>query len=166
MDQPIGRQANCKFCGRTAAQILNHICGNCLKKEPEKIIQDLMKKAHSESRIIPPSLPPQDPEGVICHECANLCKIKRGEYGFCRLRKVENDRIHPKINTSQKAVGIFYFDPLPTNCVADWVCPGGIGAGYPRYAYSPGPEYGYNNLAIFFWKLFIRLFILSKQFIS
>ncbi|MDD1752914.1 MAG: radical SAM protein, partial [Methanotrichaceae archaeon] len=44
----------------------------------------------------------------------------------------------------------WYHDPLPTNCVADWVCPAGTGAGYPKYAHSPGPEYGYDNLAIFF----------------
>jgi pyruvate formate lyase activating enzyme len=34
--------------------------------------------------------------------------------------------------------------------VGDWVCPGGTGAGYPRYAYRSGPEYGYKNLAVFF----------------
>jgi pyruvate formate lyase activating enzyme len=44
----------------------------------------------------------------------------------------------------------WYYDALPTNCVADWVCPGGSGAGYPRYTYSQGPEYGYKNLAVFY----------------
>jgi pyruvate formate lyase activating enzyme len=44
----------------------------------------------------------------------------------------------------------WYYDPLPTNCVADWVCPGGVGAGYPEFAYSNGPEYGYKNLAVFY----------------
>lgn len=44
----------------------------------------------------------------------------------------------------------WYHDPLPTNCVGDWVCPGGTGAGYPEYAYCSGPEYGYRNLAVFF----------------
>jgi len=44
----------------------------------------------------------------------------------------------------------WYYDNLPTNCVADWVCPGGSGAGYPAYSYSSGPEYGYKNLAVFF----------------
>jgi len=34
--------------------------------------------------------------------------------------------------------------------VADWVCPGGTGAGYPSYAYQNGPEYGYKNLAVFY----------------
>jgi len=44
----------------------------------------------------------------------------------------------------------WYHDPLPTNCVADWVCSGGTGAGYPKYAHCPGPELGYSNLAVFF----------------
>jgi pyruvate formate lyase activating enzyme len=38
-----------------------------------------------------------------------------------------------------------------TNCCAAWFCPAGTGAGHPRYAYNPGPEYGYSNLAIFFY---------------
>jgi pyruvate formate lyase activating enzyme len=44
----------------------------------------------------------------------------------------------------------WYHDPLPTNCVADWVCPAGTGAGYPQYAYAPGPEHEYKNLAVFY----------------
>jgi pyruvate formate lyase activating enzyme len=44
----------------------------------------------------------------------------------------------------------WYFDPLPTNCVADWVCAGGSDAGYPGYSCRRGPETGYNNLAVFY----------------
>ena len=44
----------------------------------------------------------------------------------------------------------WYYDGLPTNCVADWVCPGGVGAGYPQYAHTKGPEYGFKNLAVFY----------------
>jgi pyruvate formate lyase activating enzyme len=39
---------------------------------------------------------------------------------------------------------------LPTNCVADWVCAGGTGAGYPEWAYQPRAEHGYVNLAVFY----------------
>ena len=68
--------------------------------------------------------------------------------GYCGLRK----------NTGGRLTGVspeegklsWYHDPLPTNCVGDWVCPGGTGAGYPEYAHSSGPEYGYKNLAVFF----------------
>jgi pyruvate formate lyase activating enzyme len=34
--------------------------------------------------------------------------------------------------------------------VADWVCPGGTGAGYPQFAYTSGSEYGFKNLAVFY----------------
>ncbi|MFI5339335.1 MAG: radical SAM protein [Candidatus Methylomirabilales bacterium] len=44
----------------------------------------------------------------------------------------------------------WYFEPLPTNCVADWVCPAGTGVGYPTWSRRPGPEHGYTNLAVFY----------------
>ena len=44
----------------------------------------------------------------------------------------------------------FYRDPLPTNCVANWVCAGGTGEGYPRFANDCGPEVGFYNLAVSF----------------
>jgi pyruvate formate lyase activating enzyme len=44
----------------------------------------------------------------------------------------------------------WYYDHLPTNCVADWVCAGGSKAGYPEFSHSAGPEYGYKNLAVFY----------------
>jgi len=34
--------------------------------------------------------------------------------------------------------------------VGDFVCPGGTGCGYPKYALTKGPEYGYRNLAVFY----------------
>jgi pyruvate formate lyase activating enzyme len=49
-----------------------------------------------------------------------------------------------------RALVSFYYDPLPTNCVADWVCAGGTGAGYPRFAHDCGPEVGFYNLAVSF----------------
>jgi len=35
--------------------------------------------------------------------------------------------------------------------VGDWVCAGGTGAGYPDYAHCKGAEYGYKNLAVFYF---------------
>jgi pyruvate formate lyase activating enzyme len=51
--------------------------------------------------------------------------------------------------STTKAKLSWYHDPLPTNCVADWVCAAGTGAGYPTYAHCPGAEFGYKNLAVF-----------------
>jgi pyruvate formate lyase activating enzyme len=49
-----------------------------------------------------------------------------------------------------QAVVSVHRDPLPTNCVADWICPGGNGCGYPVYSHSPGRETGFYNLAVFY----------------
>jgi len=64
------------------------------------------------------------------------------------LRSKEANKL--KGATGDNANVSWYYDPLPTNCVADCVCPGGTGAGYPEFAYSDGPEYGYKNLAVFY----------------
>jgi pyruvate formate lyase activating enzyme len=44
----------------------------------------------------------------------------------------------------------WYYDPLPTNCVSWWFCPGCTGAGYPKYAYTAEAETGHLNLAVFY----------------
>ncbi|NIS75591.1 MAG: radical SAM protein, partial [Deltaproteobacteria bacterium] len=88
------------------------------------------------------------PEGVPCTICVNECRISEGERGYCGLRTNVKGRL---IGVSPERGNLsWYHDPLPTNCVADWVCAGGCGAGYPRYACAKGPEYGHKNLAVFF----------------
>jgi pyruvate formate lyase activating enzyme len=76
------------------------------------------------------------------------CRIPEGGTGYCGLRRNEAGKVADV--TSEKGKVSWYHDPLPTNCVGDWVCPGGTGAGYPAYAYCEGPERGYKNLAVFF----------------
>jgi pyruvate formate lyase activating enzyme len=68
--------------------------------------------------------------------------------GYCGLRKNTGGKITGV--SAEKGKLSWYHDHLPTNCVGDWVCPGGTGAGYPEYAYCVGPERGYRNLAAFF----------------
>jgi pyruvate formate lyase activating enzyme len=53
--------------------------------------------------------------------------------------------------TPGEAVVDWYHDPLPTNCCADWVCPGGSDCGHPRYSHARGSERGYKNLAVFYY---------------
>ncbi len=64
------------------------------------------------------------------------------------MRKNINGRIVGP--TKDLASLSYYHDRLPTNCVADWVCPGGTGSGYPKFSHKGGPEYGYKNLAVFY----------------
>jgi pyruvate formate lyase activating enzyme len=68
-----------------------------------------------------------------------------GEQGYCGMRSNENGRLVSKGGTLD-----WYHDPLPTNCVADWVCAGGSYAGYPQYSYRQEAEFGYKNLAVFY----------------
>jgi len=51
---------------------------------------------------------------------------------------------------SKKGILQWYYDPLPTNCVAWWFCPGCTGAGHPKYAHKRVAETGYTNLAVFY----------------
>jgi len=107
-------------------------------------------QAHRRSRVAfrLPELPPQEQQGVHCNICLNECRIPEDGRGYCGLRKNEGGRL-TGVSPDEGKLS-WYHDPLPTNCVGDWACPGGTGAGYPVYAYTQGPERGYKNLAVFF----------------
>ncbi len=143
--------AQCKLCNNISNYISKElgVCLKCIREKPDDALPIVMK-AHMKSRADfgLPEKPPKDPEGIPCNICVNECRIPENGTGYCGLRR----------NKEGKLIGVsynegklsWYHDPLPTNCVGDWVCPGGTGAGYPGYAYSSGPEYGYKNLAVFF----------------
>jgi len=142
----------CLGCGRESPLISKALglCRDCILEGSQKIHSRIIK-AHQESReefnLSP--FPPRDKEGLPCNYCFNQCQIGRGKAGFCGVRKNQNgQKLRP---FSQEAYLAWYYDPLPTNCVASWVCPGGTGAGYPDYSYSRGPEYGFKNLAVFYY---------------
>jgi len=109
-------------------------------------------RLHAESREAfgLPAKPPSSSKGVKCGMCANDCAMNVGEKGFCGLVSNIGGHLVRMGGTPQKGILEWYYDPLPTNCVAWWFCPGCIGAGYPKYAITPGPERGYSNLAIFY----------------
>jgi pyruvate formate lyase activating enzyme len=46
--------------------------------------------------------------------------MNEGDVGFCNIRIVKDSRVVERY--PGKAIVSWYFDPLPTNCVADWVC--------------------------------------------
>ena len=71
-----------------------------------------------------------------------------GEPGYCGARANLDGRLIGA--TAARAKVSWYHDPLPTNCVASWVCPAQTAAGYPAYTHTRGPEHGYRNLAVFF----------------
>jgi len=143
--------AQCRLCNATNKSISKELgtCLKCIRERPEEALPIAMQ-AHRKSRAAfgLPAEPPRFSHGIPCHICVNECRIPEDGLGYCGLRKnIEGSLkgISPKEGKLS-----WYHDPLPTNCVADWVCPGGTGAGYPEYAISSGPEYGYKNLAVFF----------------
>ncbi len=143
--------AECNLCKSFSSNISKElgVCLKCIRENPEDALSIAMQ-AHARSRAAfgLPEKPPKDPRGISCKICVNECKIPEGGLGYCGLRKNENGRL---IGVSaEKGKLSWYHDPLPTNCVGDWVCAGGTGAGYPKYAHRSGPEYGYKNLAVFF----------------
>jgi pyruvate formate lyase activating enzyme len=85
---------------------------------------------------------------MTCNLCVHGCRMDRDQVGYCGIRCGTARSL--RLDGRKRAKVSSYLDPLPTNCVADWVCAGGSGSGYPEYAHQPGPEVGYYNLAVFF----------------
>jgi pyruvate formate lyase activating enzyme len=122
---------------------------DCIRNDFTQV-QPLIEKIHSRARE-PFDLPPKPSKaesGRGCHLCVNECRLALGEKSYCGLRLNKGNKLTGA--TAEKGNVSWYYDPLPTNCVADWVCPGGTGAGYPRFAYSQGAEHSYKNLAVFY----------------
>jgi pyruvate formate lyase activating enzyme len=145
---PLG---TCQHCGKSNLTISEVIgfCVDCIRSLFEELWPEI-KKVHSRTRepYGLPEDPPRSESGVICQLCLHQCKIPEGGVGFCGLRRV----VEGKVIGGRPHEGnlSYYYDPLPTNCVGDFVCPGGTGCGYPKYAVSDGPDYGHNNLAVFY----------------
>lgn len=135
--------AFCRLCGQRAPTVARAlgVCGGCVRERFEEALP-FLEQAHAASRqaFRLPSRPPRGPEGRLCSLCAQECRIPAGGVGYCGL----------PFGRRKAAKVSWYFDPLPTNCVADFVCPAGTGCGYPHFAHRPGPEYGYKNLAVFY----------------
>ena len=141
----------CKHCGRESSLISQSLglCSDCLRHNYDKVLP-IIKQAHEEARKSF-NLPPYSPKaeaGVACRICVNECSIAEGGVSYCGIRTNKDGKL--KGATADRAKVSWYYDPLPTNCVADWVCPAGTGAGYPKFAYRRGAEVGYKNLAVFY----------------
>ena len=141
----------CSYCGREStltSQSLG-LCADCIKLHFAEL-RPAMEKAHSKARegFGLPCQPPKDETGARCRICINECSIAEGGRSYCGLRTNFDGKLAGALG--QRGNLSWYYDPLPTNCVADWVCPGGTGSGYPDFAYRNGPEFGYKNLAVFY----------------
>lgn len=125
------------------------VCPQCVRERWEES-RSTIEAIHARSRSIfnLSLVPPDSPSGISCPLCLHKCRMDEGERGYCGIRS--GDRESMRKDGRLRGKFCYYHDPIPTNCVADWVCPGGTGAGFPKYARDNGTEVGFYNLAVFF----------------
>ncbi|HEX16095.1 MAG TPA: radical SAM protein [Deltaproteobacteria bacterium] len=143
----------CRLCGKASPFISEVIgyCADCIRSRFSEVKEDL-ERLHRQGRRrdgLPPEVPSYA-QGRTCRLCSHRCRIPPGERGFCGIYENRQGRLVPLSGDIRKAFVHYYYDPLPTNCCAAWVCPGCSSSGYPRYSHREGPEYGYLNLAVFY----------------
>lgn len=111
-------------------------CPDCIRSRFEQIEEHVFE-IHGETRKaygLPKAVPARV-AGTRCQLCVNRCSIAEGDVGYCGVRQnVEGELVGPD---KDWAYVDWYHDPLPTNCVADWVCEGRT-------------HLGYTNLAVFY----------------
>ena len=145
------REKECTLCGRRSVVISEVIgvCVDCLRDSPRDALKVAMEAHYSARREL--GLPEEPPrEGVRCGLCSLDCRIPEGGLGYCGLVTVKEGRLVRLAGTPKRGVLEWYYDSLPTNCVAWWFCPGCTGLGYPKYAVRPEAERGFYNLAVFY----------------
>ena len=131
--------ARCPGCGQVR-QISMAVgaCVDCLRQgQAEALLHALETHRAARRKFGLPPEPPRTPDGVRCTVCGNECEIGPGERGFCGLRTNLAGRLQALAGSSRCGLLQWYRDPLPTNCVADWVCPG-------------HQQLGKHNLAVFY----------------
>ena len=129
----------CQACGKTALVSQSvAVCADCIRDHPNRVTS-YVRQAQEASRqpFDLPLAPPRAPGGVTCWLCGNECRIPDGQRGFCGLRANRDGKLVHLAGTPARGILHWYHDPLPTNCVAAWVC-----AGRERH--------GHNNLAVFY----------------
>jgi pyruvate formate lyase activating enzyme len=136
----------CQVCGKQSSLIpaVLSACAECIQRRPGETLPSILQ-AHGSIRQefdLPPEAP-RTPDGVECPLCVNACRMGEGEVGLCGLRTVREGRLVHRAGTPRGALVSWYDDPLPTNCVADWVCRGS------KLARRPEGR-GAVNLAVFY----------------
>ncbi|UCH04555.1 MAG: radical SAM protein [Candidatus Thorarchaeota archaeon] len=126
------------------ARIVSRAIGRCsLCLESDKSVLEAAVRKHEslrESEGLVPAIPAAG--AIVCPDCGNHCRLYEGNIGYCNLRVAKEGKVEHRFG--RKAVVSWYFDPLPTNCVADWVCP--VTKRDPAFHYSRR----LNNLAVFY----------------
>jgi len=143
----------CILCGKESLLVSKTIgvCVDCLRNNYFKAYK-IIEKVHETSRN-KYELPPRTPsfeKGVKCNICGRGCMLAQSIKGYCGSKIRINNSIVPTTMKHDVSIGLYYYDPHPTNCVAYSVCPAVTGRGYPRYALTPNGERGFFNIAVFY----------------
>ncbi|MHA1229804.1 MAG: radical SAM protein [Candidatus Helarchaeota archaeon] len=156
----------CKVCNKEFELISKSlgICYFCLVKNRGNSIDIINKYRYTaRSKYSLPISAPKEKDGVQCNWCQNKCSITSSK-SYCGLVENYQGKIK-RLAGHRIGLASWYYDPLPTNCVGDWVCPAGSDCGYPKYSVKEGPEYGYYNLAVFYGSCtFDCLFCQNSQY--
>ncbi len=129
---------SCACCGAShelTAGILR-LCPECARSG-RGLSRALAAHERARNRFALPGSPPSTEGGYPCVQCGAGCLIGEGERGFCGLRTVREGKLRHLAGTRKRGILHWYRDPLPTNCVAYWVCEG-------------GRHRGRHNLAVFY----------------
>jgi pyruvate formate lyase activating enzyme len=125
------------------------VCVHCLRKHFMQLKPHIFEVHAQIKRIYGlPVQPPAVEDGLSCSLCINQCQIPENGVGYCGTRYEKLGRLRG--GGPDEGHFACYYDPLPTNCVAVWVCPGGTESGYPRFSHVKAAERGYKNLSVFF----------------
>lgn len=143
----------CRICGKSQkiASFLG-ICRRCIVNRFEDSLP-LIRKVHAKARAeySLPAFPPRASDGIECNACGNRCRIPNNGVGYCGLVKNSDNKLIRLAGTADKGLLEYYYDPLPTNCVASYFCPEKESTGY--------------NLAVFYGSCnFNCLFCQNWQF--
>ncbi len=130
----------CSICQHSSPRVSAAlgICVDCLHAR-FVVARSHVQMIHAELRaeFELPLEPPCHSDGIRCLLCSNECLIGEGERGYCGLRTVRGGKLLHLAGTPARGLLHWYRDPLPTNCVADWVCEG-------------SRHRGDHNLAVFY----------------
>jgi pyruvate formate lyase activating enzyme len=125
----------CSKCNKNPSAEIIGYCAECIRKGTyDKDFSSIHSAVRKKFNL--PAMPLKSEQGISCDQCANNCKLKPGETGYCGMRSNKSGRI---INRAPKnsSLAHMYLDLLPTNCCASWFCEGSKKSGY--------------NLAVFFY---------------
>jgi len=142
----------CILCGRESVTISNSIgiCVNCIREKWSSaypILRERHRALRESIGLVPET--PRSLSGFTCTMCGRGCSLNVGDRGYCSFRLYSERGFSLTTGDVWTAIGLYYYDPHPTNCVAFPVCPAITGRGYPRYALTPRGERGYYNIAVF-----------------